>query len=106
MTHFGLKLEQGDITFMVYELDGEIFARASVCVPCRGRNFSIQKDLVICDTCGTIFKAKTGEGVSGVQACMSYPKALVPYQIKGDSIIMKSGDLMTAYQNTLQRGLP
>lgn len=85
MTHFKLKLKNGNVTFMVYELDGEIFARASVCPPCQGISVSMQKDLLICDTCATIFNAKTGDGVRG--ACVAYPKASVPYQINGNNII-------------------
>ena len=39
-------------------------------------------------------------------ACVNYPKAQVPYTITDGKIVMKSGDLATAYKNTLQPSLP
>ena len=105
MTHFLLGTELTDeIAFMAYELDRKIYMRSNVCPPCRSMGFSLQRDILVCDTCWTTFKAKTGDGVQG--ACVDFPKASVPYEIRDDTIIMKRDDLITAYQNTLKPGWP
>ncbi len=59
---------------------------------------------MICDTCGTQFSARTGEGVSG--ACLNYPKAPVTWEIKDSKLVMRTEDMKTAYLNTLKPGLP
>ena len=102
--HFKFGTQNGDIAFMAYKLGGEVYVRANVCPPCRSIGFSLQKDILVCDTCQTTFEAKTGKGISG--ACVDFPKAPVPYQIKNDNLAMKGTDLMVAYQNTIERGLP
>lgn len=102
--HFKLKTEDGDINFMAYVLAGEIYVRANVCPPCRSIGFSLEKDVLICDMCATIFNAKTGEGIKG--ACVDFPKASVPYEINAGNIVMKDTDLIAAYQDTLEPGLP
>ena len=102
--HFTLGTKDGNINFMEYIVDGEIYVRANVCPPCRSIGFSLQKDILVCDTCRTTFKAKTGEGIEG--ACVDFPKASVPYEIEGGNIVMKSTDLIAAYQSTLNPGWP
>ena len=92
----------GEMAFMAYEVDGKLNVRANVCPPCRSIGFSLNKDTLVCDTCRTTFKAKTGEGISG--ACVSYPKAAVPYEISDGKVVMNGNDLVTAYQNTLKPG--
>ncbi len=105
LVHFLLgRAPSGDIAFMAYELDGKIYVRSNVCPPCWSMGFSLQKDILVCDTCATTFKAKTGDGIKG--ACVAFPKASLPYEIRGDTIIMKRNDLITAYQNTLKPGWP
>jgi len=107
MTHFLLgQGPSGEIAFMAYELDRKIYVRSNMCVPCRSLSFSLQKDILVCDTCVTQFKAKTGDGIKGVTACMGFPKASVPYEIRDNTIVMKRNDLITAYQNTLKPGWP
>ncbi len=102
--HFRIGTSAGDIAFMAYELDRKIYVRSNLCPPCRSVGFSLQKDTLVCDTCATTFKAKTGDGIKG--ACVAFPKASVPYEIGGDTIIMKRSDLIAAYQNTLKPGWP
>ena len=102
--HFELSASAGDMAFMAYELDRKIYVRSNVCPPCWSVGFSLQKDTLVCDTCATTFKAKTGDGIKG--ACVAFPKASVPYEIRDDTIIMKRNDLITAYQNTLKPGWP
>ena len=102
--HFKFGTQDKDTTFMAYKLSGELYVRANICPPCRSIGFSLQKDILVCDTCQTTFEAKTGKGISG--ACVDFPKAPVPYQIKNDNLAMKGTDLMVAYQNTIERGLP
>ncbi len=105
MVHFLLEEgSNGDTAFMVYELNKEIYVRSNVCPPCRSVGFSLQEDTLVCDTCVTTFNAKTGDGVKG--ACVDFPKASVPYEIKDETIIMKQNDLLASYQNTLEPGWP
>ncbi len=103
--HFSVGVALGkEIAFMAYELDGKTYVRSNVCPPCRSIGFSLNRDTLVCDTCKTTFKAKTGDGISG--ACVAYPKAAVPYQINGSDLVMRSNDLQSAYQNTLEPGWP
>ncbi len=94
----------GQMAFMAYALDGKVYVRANVCPPCRSIGFSLKGDTLVCDTCRTVFSAKTGDGING--ACVAYPKAAVAYQITGDNIVMRGNDLAVAYQNTLEPGWP
>jgi len=105
IVHFNVAVASGsEMAFMAYELDGILNVRANVCPPCRSVGFSLSKDTLVCDTCRTTFKAKTGEGISG--ACVGYPKAAVPYEIIDGKLVMKGSDLLVAYQNTNEPGLP
>ena len=105
IVHFSVPVAVGsEMAFMAYELDGNLNVRANVCPPCRSIGFSLSKDTLICDTCRTTFKAKTGDGISG--ACVGYPKAAVPYEISDGKLVMKGNDLLVAYQNTNEPGLP
>jgi len=104
IVHFKLVTVGGDIAFMAYELGGESYVRANVCPPCRSIGFSLQKDILVCDTCRTTFEAKTGEGIEG--ACVDFPKASVPYEIRGGNTVMEGTDLIAAYQDTIEPGLP
>lgn len=105
MVHFMLEAtSSGDIAFMVYELDKEIYVRSNVCPPCWSVGFSLQEDTLVCDTCATTFNAESGDGIKG--ACIDFPKASVQYEIKDEMIIMEKSDLMTSYQNTLEIGWP
>jgi len=89
---------------MAYELGGKLYVRANACPPCWSVGFSLQRDILVCDTCRTTFKAKTGDGIEG--ACVDFPKASVPYEITDGNIVMGGDDLLAAYQNTLNPGWP
>jgi uncharacterized membrane protein len=102
--HFELVTPDGDIAFMAYELGEEVYVRSNVCPPCRSVGFTLQNDILVCDTCRTTFEAKTGEGIEG--ACVGFPKASVPYEIDGGNIVMKDTDLTAAYQDTVEPGWP
>ncbi len=104
MTHFVVGIAAGDLAFMTYELGGKIYTRASICPPCRSQSFSLRQGTLVCDTCGTTFDAKTGDGVGG--ACVAYPKAAVTYEVNGGKIVMTANNLITAYQDTLKPGKP
>jgi uncharacterized membrane protein len=105
MVHFLLEEgSNGEIAFMVYELNKEIYVRSNVCPPCRSVGFSLQEDILVCDTCATTFNAKNGDGIKG--ACVDFPKASVPYEIEDETIIMKQNDLIASYQNTIEPGQP
>jgi nitrite reductase/ring-hydroxylating ferredoxin subunit len=101
---FSVATQDGNMTFMAYVLDGEIYVRANVCPPCQSTGFSLDEAVLICDRCATTFKAQTGEGIRG--ACVNFPKASVPYEINGGNITMKGTDLVAAYQDTLEPGWP
>ncbi len=97
--HFNLQTQEGDMDFMAYIVDGETYVRANICPPCRSIGFSLQQSTLVCDTCGTVFDAITGAGIEG--ACVAYPKAAVAYNLDNGNIIMKSIDLLAAYQDTI-----
>lgn len=101
---FGLRTDNGVVTYMAYTLGGEIQVRANVCPPCRSIGFSLDKSVLVCDRCATRFEAQTGKGIDG--ACVNYPKAAVPYEISGGNIVMKADDLISAYLDTIEPGLP
>ena len=100
IAHFKVNTPAGDISFMAYELDGRIYTRADICPPCRSESFSLKGNTLVCDSCGTVFDARNGAGISG--ACVKYPKAEVPYSVNGDRMVMKAEDLVNAYRETLK----
>jgi len=102
VNNWNIHFKAGDEAYMGYYLDGKVYVRANVCPPCRSIGYSLDKDILICDMCRTTFKAKSGDGIQG--ACVDYPKALVPYEVNGDSITMTKSDLVKAYQDTLRKG--
>ncbi|MDD4859629.1 MAG: Fe-S-containing protein [Dehalococcoidales bacterium] len=102
ISSFSVATTSGEISFMAYDLDGKIYARADICPPCRSDSFSLNGTTLVCDTCATVFDARTGKGLKG--ACVNYPKALVPFTENGGKLIMKGADLLKAYQDTLQPG--
>ena len=100
--HFKVDTQSGNMTFMAYIVDGEIYVRANVCPPCQSTGFSLDEAVLICDRCATTFKAQTGEGIAG--ACVDFPKAEVPYEVSNGNIAMKGTDLIAAYEDTLEPG--
>ena len=105
VVHFNIAVSLGsEMAFMAYSVDEQLNVRANVCPPCRSIGFSLSKDTLICDTYRATFEAKTGEGISG--ACVDYPKAAVPYKISDGKIVMMGNDLLSAYQNTMESGMP
>jgi hypothetical protein len=104
--HFELTGIKGDTSFEAYLFNDEIQVRASFCVPCQGKSFTLSGDKLICNNCGTVFSAKDGTGISGAAVCKSYPKAAVSFTKTDGNIVMQNSDLQTAFSNTLLRGLP
>jgi len=102
--HFRVEIQDGEKAFMAYKYGGQIFVRANICPPCRSIGYTLKGNILVCDTCATTFEAETGDGIEG--ACVDYPKAPVPYEITGGNIVMSEADLIAAYQDTLQPGLP
>ena len=102
--HFFVNGQAGQQSFMAYILNDQIYVRASVCPPCRGKTYALDGNTLVCDVCATTFNAQTGIGIAG--GCVNYPKASVPYQVSNGNIVMQIGDLATAYNNTLKPGLP
>ena len=103
-THFKLPTTAGDFNYMAYRYNDETHVRANVCPPCGSIGYSLDGDNLVCDMCATTFEAETGDGIVG--ACVDFPKAEVPYEIRGGDIVMKGTNLIAAYQNTLKPGLP
>lgn len=101
-TRFEVQAADGNISAMAYVLDGVIYVRADICPPCRSRGFTLNGNILDCDSCHTKFNASTGDGVSG--ACVNYPKASVSYTISDGNVVMSKADIVTAYQNTLKPG--
>lgn len=100
ITHFKISTPTDDLAFMVYKFGDKLYARANICPPCLSENFSLKNNTLVCDTCGTVFDARTGAGISG--ACVAYPKAPVSYELKDGNVLMKGTDLVTAFQDTLR----
>jgi len=101
-TRFEVQATDGNISAMAYVLNGVIYVRADICPPCRSRGFTLNGNILDCDSCHTKFNASTGDGVSG--ACVNYPKASVSYTISNGNVLMSKADIVTAYQNTLKPG--
>lgn len=101
-TRFMVQAADGNISAMAYVLDGVIYVRADICPPCMSRGFTLNGNILDCDSCHTKFNASTGDGVSG--ACVNYPKASVSYTINDGNVMMSKTDIVTAYQNTLKPG--
>ena len=102
MTHFRVSAIAGNIAFMAYEFEDNIYVRANVCPPCGSVGFSLRGDILVCDTCATTFNATTGKGISG--GCVNYPKESVAYEITTGYIVMSAVDLIKAYEETLSPG--
>lgn len=102
--HFRVNSGQGPMGFVAYTLKGATQVRARLCVPCRGESFTLSGDELVCDTCGTVFSASTGNGIRGVPVCQSYTKVSVPFTTTADgNITMKMADLQTAFNKTVNR---
>lgn len=103
LIHFFVSTSLGKMPFMAYIFEGKTYVRAGICVPCKSYDFSLQQNVLICESCGSRFNAETGNGVSG--ACVKYPKAEVAYEKKDGNVLLKWEALKTAYQSTLGSGL-
>jgi nitrite reductase/ring-hydroxylating ferredoxin subunit len=101
-THFSVMQSDQRLDFMAYLLDGTLYVRANACPPCRSRGFALDGDVLVCDTCGTTFRAKDGNGIQG--ACVDYPKASAAYTVEEGVVRMSLADLGSAYAETLVRG--
>jgi uncharacterized membrane protein len=102
-TNFRVDTATDYFMFMAYEYGDKMYVRADVCVPCGSESFTLKNGTLVCNSCGTVFNAQTGVGVSGAKACMSYSKQPVPFQVTDGNIVMTWTDMSTAYQNTLNR---
>jgi len=102
IVNFRVTYQGANMAFMAYKLGEQIYVRTALCPPCRSESFSLDGDVLDCDTCHTRFSATTGEGLKG--ACRAYPKAEVQYTVAGDKLTMDMNDLVTAYQDTKNPG--
>ena len=102
IVNFRVTYQDTSMAFMAYQLGEQIYVRTALCPPCRSESFSLDGDVLDCDTCHTRFSATTGEGLKG--ACRAYPKAEVQYTVAGDKLTMDITDLVTAYEETKNPG--
>ena len=100
--HFSVSVPDGKLDFMAYLLGDVLHVRANACPPCRSRGFALDGEILVCDTCQTLFDARDGSGIEG--ACVAYPKAAVDYAVEGDLIVMPGAALVQAYEETLVVG--
>lgn len=98
--HFKVNTDSGEIAVMAYRFNDEIFVRSNVCPPCNSIGFSLDKDTLICDSCGTVFDAATGAGIGG--GCVLFPKESIPYTVSDGNIVMKLDDVVAAHEETLE----
>ncbi|NYT19952.1 MAG: DUF2318 domain-containing protein [Methanosarcinales archaeon] len=101
-THFKVRTTAGEIAVMAYKLGDNIVVRSNVCPPCGSIGFSLDNDILVCDSCRTTFDAVTGQGIQG--ACVDYPKESIPFTVSDGNIVMELNDIVTAHMNTVQRG--
>jgi hypothetical protein len=98
-TAFKMVNKGSTLNFMAYVLNDEIQVRANVCPPCKSIGYTLNNDVLVCDTCGTTFRATNGSGIQG--ACVKFPKAAIQYKVVNDAIVMNINDLVSGYQKTL-----
>jgi uncharacterized membrane protein len=91
------------LMFMAYQYGDKLFVRTDICVPCGSESYTLKNGVLVCDSCGTQFDAKTGIGIAGATSCKSYTKQPVVYQVTDGKIVMKLSDLSSAYEKTLKR---
>lgn len=100
--HFKVNTNIGEISVMAYKLDDQIFVRSNVCPPCGSIGFSLDKNTLVCDSCGTVFDATTGSGIEG--GCVAYPKESIPYTVSDGNIVLKIDDVVAAHKKTVEVG--
>ncbi|WP_445474923.1 Fe-S-containing protein [Methanococcoides methylutens] len=101
-THFKVRTTTGEIAVMAYKLGDNLVVRSNVCPPCGSIGFSLDNDVLVCDSCRTTFDAVTGQGIQG--ACVDYPKESIPFTVSDGNIVMELNDIEIAHMNTVQRG--
>src|ERR1035437_5107425 len=99
-TRFLVNTATSKMWFMAYKYDNQVYVRADICPPCGSTSFTLTNGTLVCDSCGTVFDAKTGLGISG--ACVRYAKQSVQYQNNNGTLSMNGTDTVTAYQNTIK----
>lgn len=64
--------------------DGKLVTAVSLCEPCRSTRFHITGDKIVCNACGTTWKLRNLEAVSG--ACGAYPPQVIPSKVIGNAV--------------------
>lgn len=96
--HFNVTTDAGELPVMAYRYNDKIYVKSNECVPCGSIGYSLLDGTLVCDTCGTVFDAVTGDGIKG--GCVAFAKASIPYTISGDKITIKTSDVVTAHKKT------
>lgn len=63
---------------------GRVVTAFSMCEPCASDTFRINKERIICESCGTVWTLEDLQGVSG--GCLSHPPEEINYEVVGDEI--------------------
>lgn len=98
--HFKVNIDEGEVAVMAYKLGDEVLVRSNVCPPCGSIGFTLRDDVLICDTCATVFDAATGDGIQG--GCVAYPKESIPYTVSEGNIVMNLDDVGAAHKKTVE----
>ena len=64
--------------------EGKLVTAVSICEPCNSERFYTEEDEIVCNACGTRWRLKNLEGISG--ACQQYPPDPIPSTIVGNEI--------------------
>jgi len=98
--HFKVNTDSGEIAVMAYRFNDEVFVRSNVCPPCGSIGFTLDQGTLVCDSCGTVFDAMSGNGISG--GCVAFPKEKIPYTVSDGNIVMKLNDVVEAHRKTIE----
>ena len=96
--HFILPVEDEELDYLGYMLDGSFYVRAAVCPSCGSQGLSHGGTTLVCHSCSTMFDLETGE--ADVDDSASFPQGLLPYGVDGTVIIMSFAELVEAYERT------
>ena len=62
--------------------------------------FTLDQGTLVCDSCGTVFDAASGNGISG--GCVAFPKESISYTVSDGNIVMKLDDVVEAHRKTIE----
>lgn len=82
---FAYSGNNGDVPLLAYiSEEGKVITAISMCEPCNSTTFHIQKDELICNSCGTTWDLNNMDAISG--SCGKYPPDPIPSTVQGNEI--------------------